>query len=197
MGMADYLLAFRKFPQEGDVLDPVTVGGERFHAYSGLEPPDAGLIAQYNNVDMPSQTDGKWPGVNPFPFGEGATEDEKQAYREWSITVWQKYASHVWMDINQTDVLNCKAARTANDEKHICPLQLGVIERALHLWSNPNDVVLSPFMGIGSEGYVSRRMGRRFVGIELKESYFQQAVRTMQSLTHTSGSLFGQEVSGD
>lgn len=88
---------------------------------------------------------------------------------------WQKWASPVWMDIQQTNVLNGKVARQDEDEKHICPLQLDLIERALVLWSNPGDTVFSPFMGIGSEGYVSIKNGRKFIGTELKPEYWKQA----------------------
>ena len=91
------------------------------------------------------------------------------------VDVWQRYASPVWMDINPSDTLSRKGAREERDERHIAPLQLEVIRRAIRLWSNPGDIVLSPFMGIGSEGYVAREMGRRFVGVELKASYFKQA----------------------
>jgi hypothetical protein len=93
---------------------------------------------------------------------------------------WQNYASPVWMDINPSDTLQRTSAREDNDEKHICPLQLDVIRRLLQLWSNPNDVVLSPFAGIGSEGYESIKAGRRFVGVELKDAYFRQAVKNLQ-----------------
>lgn len=89
---------------------------------------------------------------------------------------WQEMASPVWMDTRETDVLNAKGSREPNDEKHICPMPLDITRRAALLWSNPGDVVLSPFMGIGSEGVVALRNGRKFVGIELKESYFNQAV---------------------
>jgi DNA modification methylase len=91
--------------------------------------------------------------------------------------VWQKYASPVWMDINQSDTLQRKSAREDKDEKHICPLQLEVIKRCIELWSNPNDIVLDPFAGIGSTPYVALRMGRRGLGVELKESYYEQAVK--------------------
>lgn len=100
----------------------------------------------------------------------------------FSLDTWQKWASPVWMDIRQTNVLNIQLARDNADEKHICPLQLDIIERAVSLWSNPGDVVLSPFAGIGSEGYVSLKLGRQFVGIELKESYFKQAVKNLESV---------------
>ena len=96
-----------------------------------------------------------------------------------SIDLWQKYASPVWMDINPSNTLQKKSAREEKDERHICPLQLDVIHRALQLWTNPNDLILSPFAGIGSEGYEAVRMDRRFVGIELKESYYRQAVANL------------------
>jgi hypothetical protein len=96
------------------------------------------------------------------------------------VDLWQRYASPVWMDINPSDTLQRTSARAEQDERHICPLQLGVIERAVELWTNPNDLVLSPFAGIGSEGYVSLKMGRRFFGIELKRSYWEQAVKNLQ-----------------
>jgi DNA modification methylase len=86
------------------------------------------------------------------------------------------------MDINPSNTLQKESAREEKDERHICPLQLQVIERALQLWTNPRDIVLSPFMGIGSEGYVSIKTGRRFVGIELKKSYYQQARKNLDSI---------------
>ena len=99
--------------------------------------------------------------------------------RTLSIDMWQRYASPVWMDINPSDTLQKTSAREEKDERHICPLQLEVIERALVLWSNIGDVVLSPFMGIGSEGFQALMMGRRFLGVELKPSYFRQAVKNL------------------
>lgn len=93
------------------------------------------------------------------------------------VDQWQEWASPVWMDIDQSRTLNFMKARDIKDERHICPLQLDVIERCLTLWSNPGDVVLSPFAGIGSEGYVAVQHGRRFVGIELKPSYYKWAVK--------------------
>jgi len=92
---------------------------------------------------------------------------------------WQNYASPVWMDINASDTLQRTSAREDNDERHICPLQLEVIRRCVQLWSNPGDVVLSPFAGIGSEGHEAIRAGRRFVGVELKDSYYRQAVKNL------------------
>lgn len=107
---------------------------------------------------------------------------------------WRRYASPVWMDIRQSNTMNGRAARDSDDERHICPLQLDVIERGIFLWSNPGDVVLSPFMGIGSEGVVALRMKRRFVGVELKDSYFRQAVANLTDAENhgTAGDLFSE-----
>lgn len=99
----------------------------------------------------------------------------------FSIDVWQRYASPVWMDINPSDTLQRESAREQNDERHICPLQLQVIERAIQLWSNPGDIVSSWFAGIGSEGYVAIKSGRKFIGCELKPSYYKQAVLNLKS----------------
>lgn len=98
---------------------------------------------------------------------------------DYPVDLWQKVASPVWMDINPSDTLQYRSAREHDDERHIAPLQLEVIRRGIALWTNPGDIVLSPFMGIGSEGYVSLEMGRKFVGVELKESYFRQAVANL------------------
>lgn len=114
------------------------------------------------------------PGDNPEPIGH-----ERE---DFPVDMWQQWASPVWMDINQTNVLNVKAARADKDEKHLCPLQLDVIDRALAMWSNPGDKVLSPFMGIGSEGYCAMKSGRKFVGVELKPEYFKQSVRYLDAV---------------
>ena len=108
------------------------------------------------------------------------------------VGVWQNYASPVWMDINPSDTLQRKSARKEEDERHICPLQLEVIRRAVRLWTNPGDEVFSPFAGIGSEGYVAIQEGRRFLGIELKESYFQQAVQNLRNARKTTEPLFSE-----
>lgn len=97
------------------------------------------------------------------------------AAADYPVSLWQRVASPVWMDIDPNDTLQHRSAREHDDEKHICPLQLEVIRRAIRLWTNPGDVVLSPFAGIGSEGYVAIEQGRRFIGAELKGSYYRQA----------------------
>jgi DNA modification methylase len=97
------------------------------------------------------------------------------------VDLWQKYASPVWMDINYSNTLQYRSARANNDEKHICPLQLDTIERAIHLYTNKGDTVLTPFMGIGSEIYQSIKMGRKGIGFELKESYFDLAKKNIEN----------------
>ena len=98
-----------------------------------------------------------------------------------SVDTWQKYASPVWMDIDYSDTLNGVKGRDKEDEKHICPLQLQTIERAITLWSNKGDKILTPFLGIGSEVYQSIKMGRYGIGFELKESYFVEAVKNCKN----------------
>ena len=93
--------------------------------------------------------------------------------------VWEEYPSPVWWDINQSATLQRKSARTDKDEKHICPLQLPVIERCVELWSKEGEIVLDPFDGIGSTGYQALKMGRRHVGVELKQSYYEQAAQNL------------------
>lgn len=108
---------------------------------------------------------------------------------DYPVSKWQKIASPIWTDIDPGDTLQYMSAREHDDERHICPLQLEVIRRGIDLWTNPNDVVLSPFAGIGSELYVAVEMGRRAVGVELKASYYQQAVRNLHAVG-AQGSLF-------
>jgi DNA methylase len=112
--------------------------------------------------------------------GENA-EPVEQRPENFPVSQWQQWASPVWMDINQTNTLNVRMAKDGADEKHLCPLQLDLIERAVTMWSNPGDVVLSPFMGIGSEGVTALKLHRRFIGIELKPSYFKHAARYLDA----------------
>ena len=120
----------------------------------------------------------------------GGQEDRVTHGAEFPVDLWQKVASPVWMDINPSDTLQFRSAREHDDERHICPLQLDVIRRGVMLWTNPGDIVLSPFMGIGSEGYVALEMGRRFVGAELKASYYAQATANMAAATAKTEDLF-------
>jgi len=113
------------------------------------------------------------PGDNP--------ERVTHTNDSFPVNVWQRYASPIWMDINPSDTLQRESAREEKDERHICPLQLQVIERAIELWTNPGDIVLDPFDGIGSTGYVALAHGRRHVGVELKQSYYEQAVKNCEA----------------
>ena len=121
------------------------------------------------------------PGENPNRV--------TKTHESFPVGKWQNYASPVWMDINPSDTLQKESARENNDERHICPLQLQVIERGIELWTNPGDVVFSPFAGIGSEGYRAIQMGRKFVGCELKESYFKQACLNLAAAQQSQENL--------
>jgi len=160
-GIPDYLVVMRK-PGGND--NPIS--GEFTH-YVGDNPPAGFVGYQYD--------DGRYyylPGND-----------------NTSIDVWQNYASPVWDDIRQTNTLQYQTARDHDDERHICPLQLDVIERAMQLWSKPDDVVLTPFMGIGSEAYMAVKMGRKAIGVELKESYFRIASQNMKQAEETQYEL--------
>lgn len=129
-------------------------------------------------------------------FRKWAKEDEEHLIEpvehtkdDFPLPIWQNYASPVWMDIQRTNVLNIYQAREDKDEKHICPLQLDVIERAIDLWTNLGDIVFSPFMGIGSEIYQAVKMGRRGIGIELKESYFEHSYKNIMMAVQESNQV--------
>ena len=119
-------------------------------------------------------------GDNLVPITHQDKDENKENYLP--VNLWQKYAEPVWYDINYSDTLQYTSAREEKDEKHICPLQLETIRRCLHLWSNEGDTVLSPFGGIGSEGYESLRLNRNYIGIELKESYYNQMQRNLKRM---------------
>lgn len=145
IGMPEYLLLFRKWPDGDEEHEPVK---------------------HYRNEAE-------------------AAEDNADERQILTLDTWQRYASPVWFDIRRTDVLNGRRARDDRDEKHICPLQLEVIRRAVQLWSNPGEIVFTPFLGIGSEAYVALEQGRRAVGIELKPAYYQQAVENCADMDAT------------
>lgn len=162
MAVADYIVSLRK---PGDNPEPVNGA---FDAYYGSETaPDGALITETGDRKSRNVPGDEW----------------------YSVAVWQRYAEPVWMDIAQSDVLSHRAARAEEDERHISPLQLTVIRRCIDLWSNPGDVVFSPFAGIGSELYVALQMGRKAIGVELKPSYYRQAVVNCQSAKTTQGDL--------
>jgi hypothetical protein len=154
-----------------------------------------GLLNKQKNKDSSMSRQGipdylvtmRKPGTNEKPI--------KHTNDEFPIAMWQRYASPVWMDVNPSRTLQYKSARDNADERHICPLQLPVIERCIELYSNPGDVVLDPFDGIGSTGYQAIKMGRKHIGVELKESYFKIACQNlknaeMESETEPEVSLF-------
>lgn len=124
-------------------------------------------------------------GANEKPINHTA--------EEFPVEMWQRYASPVWFDIDQSRTLNFRDAREEDDVKHICPLQLDVIERAMNLWTAKDDLVFSPFTGVGSEGYTAVKMGRRFIGSELKPSYYGQAIKNISGLRLETIDMFGQD----
>jgi DNA modification methylase len=135
------------------------------------------------------------PGQNTVPIPAGVSERYRnedgwitpEEWIEWAAPVWYRAGEGYPGGIRETDVLNVAQARAERDERHLAPLQLGVIERCVKLWSAPGELVLSPFAGIGSEGVVSLRLGRQFVGIELKPSYWRVAQRNLaQACAQTS-----------
>lgn len=148
-----------------------------------------GLLNKQKNKDSAMSRQGipdylvtmRKPGDNPTPI--------RHNNEQFPISMWQRYASPVWMDVNPSRTLQYRSARENGDERHICPLQLDVIERGIDLWSAPDDLVLSPFAGIGSEGYVAVKKGRRFVGVELKPSYFGVAVKNLQAAEREASEL--------
>jgi DNA modification methylase len=162
MGIPDYIVVMRK---PGDNEKPIA--GE-FTYYVGDNPPN---------------------GFKPYEREDGSI-CYVPGHDNTSIDVWQSYASPIWDDINQTDTLNFREGRDSDDERHICPLQLEVIERCLQLWSLPNEVVWTPFLGIGSEAYMAIKLGRKAIGAELKPSYFNLAKRNIELAEKTQLTLF-------
>lgn len=142
------------------------------------------------------------PGENPAPIKAGVHETynpvggwvSQDDWIEWASPVWKRRTPDHPGGISETDVLQVRDAKDRDDERHLCPLQLGVIERAVRLWSNPGEVVLSPFAGIGSEGVVALREGRRFVGFELKRSYWETARRNLSEAEASAGGQIEMDV---
>ncbi len=153
-GIADYIVAFRK-PGE----NPKPVSNE------------FGLTEYIGENPVPKN-------LNHYVNWKGNQRDNKRS--QW---IWQQYASPIWDDINQTKVLPYRAGKEKDDQRHCCPLQLQTVERCLALWSAPDDVVLTPFMGVGTEVYCAVKMGRKGIGVELKRGYYRQAVRNLSSLS--------------
>lgn len=147
---ADYLLVFRK---RGENREP-------------LAHPQ-GLTSYAGEREIPAEL---------LPYRGWTGKQTENRYSHW---IWRQYASAFWDDVRIDRVLPFEAGRDENDERHVHPLQLDVIERVVTLWSNPGDTVLTPFMGVGSEVYMPVRLGRRAIGVELKPSYFRQAVKNL------------------
>ena len=159
-GIPDYLVTFRK---PGVNPDPVAQDPDQFPV--DLWQQEASPVWNYGESDPPIKQLIDWVRGFFRPVAD----------------VGRRYPEPVWMDINPSDTLQFRSAREHNDERHICPLQLEVIRRGIRLWTNPNDIVLTPFAGIGSELVVALEMGRRAIGFELKKSYYEQAARNCQA----------------
>lgn len=168
-GTADYLVVLRKPPSDG------LLSAKPIERTGGLD--------RYVGDQDPRSGDGK---AHPSPHSRKSSDDP-------ALAIWQRYAEPVWWDIDQMDVLNYTLGKSEKDEKHICPLQLGLIRRVVDLWSRPGETVLSPFAGIGSEGTVAVQEGRRFVGVELKPSYWRIAQRNLKNAETKQGELFAAE----
>lgn len=136
------------------------------------------------------------PGENPEKVSHTNETYPVSKWQEVASPIWDEYASPVWWDINQSATLNREAAREEKDERHVCPLQLPVIERCVELWSNPGDIVLDPFDGIGSTGYQALLMGRRHIGIELKESYYNLACENLKQAELGNASQISMDMTG-
>lgn len=147
------------------------------------------------------------PGENPEPIQAGISQKynagggwiTEKEWTEWAAPVWYRQTKDYPGGIRETDVLNVVQARETDDERHLCPLQLGVIERAIKLWSAPGDTVFSPFLGVGSEGYMSLKLNRKFIGCELKESYWKSAIANLKRAEQEKGAmtLFDLEMAAD
>lgn len=178
-GIPDYLLQFAKAPRDADDRNPWQafmalvqfLMAFLFHDAAEKAAAEADRIA--SALFPPSLVTFRKPGDNPDPV--------THTNETFPVQMWQRYASPVWMDIRSSDTLQYMSAREHNDERHICPLQLEVIRRGIELWSNPGDVVLSPFAGIGSELHEAIKMGRKAIGFELKGSYYGQGVRNCEA----------------
>lgn len=165
----DYLLIFKK---KGEIETPVTheFGLEE---YFGETPILPNILRAWNNANNTNLNEEElWDHL--------LKSNESDKVTKLNHYVWQRYASSVWDDIRIDNVLPFRDSREDDDEKHVHPLQLDVIDRCVSLWSNPGDVVLTPFMGVGSEVYSPVSQGRKAIGIELKESYFKQAILNLK-----------------
>ena len=173
--MPDYVLIFTR---KGDNHVPVTHPNGLLH-YFGETPVLPNILQAWNNANQSNLTaDQLWEHLN-----EKYKNHEDPKTNKLSHYIWQRYASSVWDDIRIDNVLPYKDSKEEDDEKHVHPLQLDVIDRIVELYSNKGEVVLTPFMGVGSEVYSPVTLGRKAIGIELKDSYFKQAVLNLKE-TH-------------
>jgi DNA modification methylase len=169
--MPDYILIFTK---KGDNKVPVTHQFGINH-YAGEIPILPNILRAWNNANKSNLNEEElWIHLNNI------NEDNK--ITKLNHYIWQRYASSVWDDIRNDNVLPFKESREEDDEKHVHPLQLDIIDRLVELYSNPNEVVLTPFMGVGSEVFSPVSMGRKAIGIELKESYFKQSILNLEDV---------------
>ena len=170
----DYVLIFVK---RGENKIPVThdIGLKKYHGEIPILPIMLEKFnrlheTKYNAVEV-------WDYLNKEYYDKGSTKTNKLSH-----FIWQRYASPVWDDIRPDEVLSFKESKEDDDEKHVHPLQLDVINRIVELYSNPDEIVFTPFMGVGSEVYAPVSQGRKAIGIELKESYFKQAVINLKEI---------------
>ncbi len=168
VGLPEYIVVFRKWAPGIEETAPVKHPIELWRDWRGVALPEGWDERKANSPSIPD-------------------EDYTAA-----LNLWQNWASPVWMDTRETDVLNARVARDAEAEKHLCPMPLDLTDRVLRLYSNPGDVVYSPFAGIGSEGWAALRARRKFIGTELKGSYFSQAAKYLadQEERVSGGTLF-------
>ena len=170
--MPDYVLIFTK---KGENKVPVR-HDFGLKKYAGEIPILPNILRAWNNANESSLTEDQlWKHLN-----EKYHDHEDPKSNKLSHYIWQRYESSVWDDIRIDNVLPFKDSKEDDDEKHVHPLQLDVIDRIIDLYSNPNEVVLTPFMGVGSEVYSPVSMGRKAIGIELKDSYYKQAILNMR-----------------
>jgi DNA modification methylase len=173
--MPDYVLVLTK---KGDNQVPVTHSAG-LKKYFGETPILPNILQAWNNAhDSKLTAEQLWETLNTMYYGE----NDNPAGNKLSHYIWQRYASSVWDDIRIDNVLPFRDSREEDDEKHVHPLQLDVIDRLVEMYSNPGEVVLTPFMGVGSEVYSPVSLGRKAIGIELKDSYFKQAKLNLQAV---------------
>ena len=161
VGLPEYIVVFRKWAPGMEETMPVKHPVELWRDWRGVGMPE---------------------GWTPESIDRDLLFSNEDAEFSAALNLWQQWASPVWMDTRETDVLNVRVARDSEAEKHLCPMPLDLTDRVLRLYSNRGETVYSPFMGIGSEGWASLRAGRKFIGTELKDSYFKQAAKNLRTM---------------